>query len=261
VTIGIATLAAAILLQQIIRSGLVAAAAAASAALIDALVLAGYEGAAALVSGSFIASAGATLIAGGLAIAIFFALEALADILFRKYYLIVEVTNFDGQNNWISSPSWYSDNALVSNDTWKVNTINQYQPPGPVNSPPPGIYEPINAIDGIVTFMTAVFENDSIFFEGLGIAFSCATQNPPTTGYSLKYRVNRFADNDLGLISEVPSDLTGFYEDLRSWTVATTATTVVATSLNESININASTPALGSADNNVYRFDIEIRPQ
>lgn len=69
------------------------------------------------------------IIAGIIGIALFFAVMALADILFRQYFLTVNVFNFDAQHEW-KSLGWYSDNADISNGEWKNETIPKFAPAG-----------------------------------------------------------------------------------------------------------------------------------
>jgi hypothetical protein len=147
-----------------------------------------------------------------------------------------------------------------------------------VNQPPPGVYKPITAIDGIVTFARMTFDNDSTFLQGLGVAFSCAAERDRTKGQlctfntqsstaliisiglSLKYVIHRLSDNQLGLVNTVQSDIDSIYDGPGSWQTTISTSTVVMQRA-ESLFISAATPALGGASDQVYRFNIDIRPK
>ena len=67
------------------------------------------------------------IIAGIIGVALFFAVMALSSILFRQYYLTVNVFNFDPNNEW-NSLQWYDDNANISNGEWKTESIAKFVP-------------------------------------------------------------------------------------------------------------------------------------
>lgn len=69
------------------------------------------------------------VIAGVIGIALFLAVMWLSDILFRKYFLTVNVFNFDAKNVW-KSITWYADNAEISNDEWKTAQVAAFAPAG-----------------------------------------------------------------------------------------------------------------------------------
>ena len=98
----------------------------------------------------------------------------------------------------LTSDNAYYDSypSTVSGDTWKSQTINAYIPPGelyfqviiqrelrvshragPDNEPPPGVYAPVTAIDGVLTYASMTFENNTTFLGELGVAFNCSIAN------------------------------------------------------------------------------------
>ncbi len=127
------------------------------------------------------------IIAGIIGVALFFAVMALASIIFRQYFLTVNIFNFDPSKEW-KSLSWYSDNANISNGEWKAQLIPEFTPacksalhlhlllPEQRNNSvrpasgvsPPG-FSPVVNFENVVTYLSMAFENDSTFLQGLGI--------------------------------------------------------------------------------------------
>lgn len=147
---------------------------------------------------------------------------------------------------------------------------------GPDNKPPPGVFEPVTAIDGVLTYASMSFENNHTFLGQLGVAFNCAIANsnegtcaslsasyqahplisaPP--GFAAKYVVWPDQDNQMGMQNTVASDLGAFYNDQSVWQTSQNGTTTVSIS-GASFNIAAYSPALGGQKDGVYRYAIDI---
>ncbi|KAF4570097.1 hypothetical protein EYR36_009903 [Pleurotus pulmonarius] len=247
--------------------------------LASAAAAAGVEELAIAIPAS-VASAGGLIIAGIIGIALFFAVMALADILFRQYFLTVNVFNFDAQHEW-KSLSWYSDNADISNGEWKAETIPKFAPAG-TGVTPPG-FDPVQNLENVVTYLSMAFENDSTFLQGLGMGVLMSrdddtqgtlplphpSRTPPahtphsrpplssphTTGIAIKYVVHRFSDNDIGIqaLTSNPAgyDLKGYYNG--SWVSSNSTETTLG-----SLRITGHTPYLSGAPNQSYEYNVNI---
>ncbi|KDQ27085.1 hypothetical protein PLEOSDRAFT_1097387 [Pleurotus ostreatus PC15] len=218
--------------------------------LAEAAAAAGVEELAIAIPAS-VASAGGLIIAGIIGIALFFAVMALADILFRQYFLTVNVFNFDAQHEW-KSLGWYSDNADISNGEWKNESIPKFAPAG-TGVTPPG-FDPVENLENVVTYLSMAFENDSTFLEGLGIGV-LISRDDNTEGIAIKYVVHRFSDNDIGIqaITSDPAtyDLKGYYNG--SWVSGNSTETTLG-----ALRITGHTPYLSGAPNQSYEYNVNI---
>ncbi|KAL0956017.1 hypothetical protein HGRIS_002191 [Hohenbuehelia grisea] len=154
-----------VLIRGLITDGVAWGIQYAATQLASAAAAAGVEESALMVPAS-VATMGGLVIAGIIGVGLFFAVMALASVLFRQYFLTVNVFNFDPAHAW-NSLQWHGDNADISNGEWKNETIAKF---APVNAgvTPPG-FNPVNNLENTVTYLSIAFENDSTFLQGLGV--------------------------------------------------------------------------------------------
>ncbi|KAF4604546.1 hypothetical protein EYR40_003320 [Pleurotus pulmonarius] len=239
--------------------------------LAEAAVAAGVEELAIAIPAS-VAGAGGLIIAGIIGVALFFAVMALASIIFRQYFLTVNIFNFDPSNQW-KSLSWYSDNANISNGEWKAESIPEFTPACksalPVYSflpeqrnnfvgtasgvSPPG-FSPVENFENVVTYLSMAFENDSTFLQGLGIGI-LMSRDDGTEGLGIKYVIHRFSDNDIGIqaITSNPSgyDLRGYYKG--GWVESHSTQTTLG-----GLQITGHTPYRSGAPHQSYEYNVNI---
>lgn len=70
------------------------------------------------------------LVASVLAVGLFLAVIALASIIFRQYFLTINVFNFDANHAW-TNVAWYDGtNGEIANDEWKELEVGKFVPAG-----------------------------------------------------------------------------------------------------------------------------------
>ncbi|ESK82695.1 pyk10-binding protein 1 [Moniliophthora roreri MCA 2997] len=253
ITIGasLVALTFATLVQPVISEGATWGLRYAASQLASAAASAGITSLAELVPAS-VASAGGLAIIGIIGIALFLAVIWLADIIFRQYYLTVNVFNFDPDHAW-NSITWYDDNAVISNGEWKPVAIPKYSPAGD-RLYPPG-FDPPNALESVVTYLCIAFTNVNTFLEGLGIGMLMA-RDDGARGLALKYVVERLSDNEMGLqgitSNLVNFDLSNYYEG-DGWVQSNSAQTTVG-----DLTVTGYTPYLSGAPGSSYEFTVTI---
>jgi hypothetical protein len=72
------------------------------------------------------------IIAGILGVAIALGVIALSSVLFREYWLVFNIYNFDKNHAW-SSFAHYEDNSTVSNGEWKDEKIGPFVTAGTIH--------------------------------------------------------------------------------------------------------------------------------
>lgn len=240
-----------VLMRSLINDGVAWGIEFAATQLAEAAAAAGVEELALLVPAS-VASVGGLVIAGVIGIALFLAVMWLSDILFRKYFLTVNVFNFDAKNVW-KSITWYADNAEISNDEWKTAQVAAFAPAGSGVTPPG--FNPVTNLDSVVTYLAIAFTNDSTFLQGLGVGIVVG-RNDNTQGLALKYVVHRLSDNEMGLqgINGDPNsfDLKSYYNG-GSWVKSHTTQTSIG-----NLAVTGYTPYLSGAPDNAYEFMVNI---
>jgi len=212
---------------------------------------ASLEALAALIPSS-VAGAGGLIIGGVIGIALFFAVIWLSDIIFRQYFLTVNVFNFDSSSIW-KNVTWYADNAEISNDEWKDVQIAKYVPAGGQLYPPG--FSPPTALESVVTYFCIAFNNVSTFLEGLGIGMVVG-RDDNAQGLALKYILHRFGDNEIGL-QGIPGNPNSFdlpnYYNSGSWVQANSTETTVG-----SLQVTGYTPYLSGAPDQAYEFNVNV---
>lgn len=215
------------------------------------LAAAGAEEAAILVPAS-VASTGGLVIAGVIGMLVAFGLILLMNFIWKKYWLTIEVYNFDPDHDWISTDH-YDDNASISKGAWSIKTIPKF---APANSDlnPPG-FKPQTALDNVVTYLSLSFENDSTFLQGLGEGIVMA-RDDYAMGVALKYVVHRFKDNEVGLqgIESNPSsfDLSDYYNNSDWEDDQMTSTTL------GKLDLTGFTPYLNGAPGDSYKYVVNL---
>jgi len=239
-----------ILLKPLITEGLTYGIAYAATIWAQSLAAAGEESAAILVDAS-VASAGGLVISAIIGVALFFALIALASVLFRKYYLTVNIYNFDPNHAW-TAINYHGDNSEIPNGSWSNETLAKFAPAGSEVTPPG--FSPVTTLNGVVTYVSYAFDNDSTFLQGLGIAVA-VSRDDSTVGFALKYVIHRFSDNKISLSGNIASpntfDLESYYND--GWASGSSTSAQAA-----DMTITSSTPALGGASDGAYTFEVSI---
>lgn len=115
------------------------------------------------------------------AVVVFFVVSWLSSILLRKYYLTVNVYNFDPDHSW-SNITWHGDNTETSNGEWKSVELPKYEPAGMPLCDIAADYElsqvgsqllipgfQVKNLESVVTYLSICFTNVSTFLEGLGV--------------------------------------------------------------------------------------------
>jgi len=205
-----------------------------------------------------VASGGAFIVVTLISILAFFGIQFLISLVWRKYGLLISIYNFDATSAW-SNGAAYFDNAIVSGgEQYRALDLPAYAPPGSTIVPPG--FEPVQPIEGVISYSTLVFENDSTFLEGLTLGFQVnmgsSTQPPSQGGFTLKYDLPRFGNNRIGLFPR-PVDPVDYVKN-GPW-VTDKSTFVHGAGLGN-ITVSAFTDALSGASDNVYHFNVNIQP-
>ncbi|KDN34243.1 hypothetical protein RSAG8_12670, partial [Rhizoctonia solani AG-8 WAC10335] len=116
------------LIKPLISQGIEWGISYAASQLTEFLAAAGLEELAALVPAS-VASSGGLVIAGVIGILVAFGVLALLSVIFKKFWLVLNVYNFDFDYPWASAKH-YDDNAQVSNGEWQNKTIPTFKTAG-----------------------------------------------------------------------------------------------------------------------------------
>lgn len=111
---------------------------------------------------------------------------ALAGVIFRQYFLTVNIFNFDPDHTWYNAGFYDGGgNAEISNGEWKVVRVAKFVPAGMLcdllcfsEMPdlesvgglifPPG-FEPVTPLESVVTYFSISFTNKNQFLEGVGV--------------------------------------------------------------------------------------------
>ncbi|CUA77813.1 hypothetical protein RSOLAG22IIIB_12852 [Rhizoctonia solani] len=201
---------------------------------------------------SAVASIGGLVVAGILGILVSFGALALMNVIWKKYWLVLNVYNFDADHNW-SNLDHYSDNSKVSNGEWKTKVVDKFVKAGGSVTPPG--FDPVEPMDNVVTYLAMTFENDSTVLQGLGEGVLMGREDKGA-GMALKYVVHRFKDNEIGLkgIEGDPSNFSikDFYNG-GGWV---TAKSIEVQSGN--YKMTGWTPALGGDKEGVYTYEVNL---
>ncbi|KAJ4477431.1 hypothetical protein J3R30DRAFT_3291546 [Lentinula aciculospora] len=239
------------LVRPIIQTGVEMGLAAAADLLAEGLAAAGMESAAVLVPSS-VATVGGVVIAGVLGIALALGCIALASVIFKQYFLIINVYNFDIVHQW-TTVQHYEDNSVVSNGGWQDQTITHFITQGNKVSPPG--FNPVTTLDNNVTYLNVNFQNDSTFLQGLGEGI-VLNRDDAAAALAIKYVVHRSSDNEIGAEgidgNGTTYDLSGYYNN-SGWTDSTSCQTTAG-----GMNVFCYTPALGGASNETYTYEVNL---
>jgi hypothetical protein len=248
---GIIALGFVYLVRPIIQTGIEMGIALAANLLAEGLAAAGAESAAILVPAS-VASAGGLVIAGILGIALMVGCIALASVIFRQYFLVVNVYNFDPNNAW-ATVQHYDDNSVVANGDWKDATIAKFVNANSMIAPPG--FNPVKTLNNVVTYLNANFQNNSTFFQGLGEAI-VLNRGDNGAALAIKYVVHRLSDNQMAVQGIQGSgstfDISNFYNNGAWITGKNTSTTTGG------LTVNAFTPELSGNKDMTYTFEVNI---
>ncbi|KAJ4477464.1 hypothetical protein J3R30DRAFT_3703874 [Lentinula aciculospora] len=176
------------LVRPIIQTGVEMGLAAAADLLAEGLTAAGMESAAVLVPSS-VATVGGVVIAGVLGIALPLGCIALASVIFKQYFLIINVYNFDTVHQW-TTVQHYEDNSVVSNGGWQTRL-------------------------SLILLLKYI----------LGIVLN---RDDAAAALAIKYVVHRSSDNEIGAEgidrNGTTYDLSGYYNN-SGWTDSTSCQT------------------------------------
>ncbi|KAF9056733.1 hypothetical protein BDP27DRAFT_1242393 [Rhodocollybia butyracea] len=243
-----------VLMGPLITEGVAWGISFAAAWLTQAAAMAGVEALAVLIPAS-VASAGGLIIAGIIGVAVFLAVLWLSSIIFRQYFLTVNIFNFDSNHIW-STIDWYADNAEITNGEWKYVDIAKYAPAGGQIFPPG--FDPPTNLESVVTYLTIAFTNVSTFLEGLGIAMVMG-RDDYSQGFALKYDLPRFGDNYIGLMAldmnpNLFYNLPEYYNSSSGWVQANSTQTTI----DGGLQITGYTPYLSGAPDETYEFTVNV---
>ncbi|KAJ3917308.1 hypothetical protein F5877DRAFT_80051 [Lentinula edodes] len=241
----------AFLVRPIIQTGLEIGLAAAANLLAEGLAAAGLESAAVLVPAS-VATIGGVVIAGVLGVALALGCIALSSVIFKQYFLVINIYNFDTAHQW-ATVQHYQDNSVVSNGSWTDQTLAKFVLSGNKVAPPG--FDPVTTLDNVVTYLNANFQNDSTFLEGLGEAI-VLNRDDAAAALAIKYVVNRTSDNQIGAEGISGSGATydpGNYYNSGTWNTSNSCQTTAG-----SLTVNCFTPALGGASNETYTYEVNV---
>ncbi|CAE6475692.1 unnamed protein product [Rhizoctonia solani] len=199
-----------------------------------------------------VASLGGLVVAGALGMLVAFGALALMNVIWKKYWLVLNVYNFDAENKW-GNIDHHGDNSKVSNGEWTTKEIDKFVKAGGSVTPPG--FNPVKPLDNVVTYLAMTFENDSTVLQGLGEGVLMAREDKKA-GMALKYVVHRFSDNEIGLkvIEGDPSqfDIKNYYDN-DAW--------VKAQSLkveSGGYTLTGYTPELGGNKEGVYTYEVNL---
>ncbi|CAE6409412.1 unnamed protein product [Rhizoctonia solani] len=244
-------LAVTFLIQPLITEGITWGIAFAATQLVEYLAIAGAPSLAALVPAS-VATGGGLIIAGIIGIFVAFGVLALFSFIWKKFWLVMNVYNFDSTYEW-RSVNHYDDNANISNGEWKTKSIDTFKPADSVVFPPG--FKPQKPLESVVTYLAMTWENDSTFMQGLGEGVVMGRQDNQA-GVALKYIVHYWTDNEIGLnyIDGNPTsyNLSNYYNN-GSWLKA-----LSTQASSQGYTITGHTPKLGGSSDNDYYYDVSI---
>ncbi|CUA72071.1 hypothetical protein RSOLAG22IIIB_10042 [Rhizoctonia solani] len=195
---------------------------------------------------------GGLVIAGVIGVFVVFGILGLINVIFKKFWLIVNVYNFDLDRAW-TSIKYHGDNAQVSNEEWRNKTIPTFKPVDPTVFPPS--FSPPQPMESVVTSLCMTFDNINTTMQGLGVGV-LLSQGNNQIGTALKYIVHYFSDNEINLefINEHASTfgLEEWYNN-GDWVRSQSKQVESGKYL-----ITGYTPKLGGSENDDYYYDVCI---
>ncbi|EJD47691.1 hypothetical protein AURDEDRAFT_123282 [Auricularia subglabra TFB-10046 SS5] len=239
------------LVRPIIQVGVEMGIAAAANLLVEGLAAAGVESAAILVPAS-VASTGGLIIAGILGVALVLGCIALASVIFKQYFLIFNIYNFDTGHQW-TTVQHYEDNSVVSNGAWTDQSIAPFVEAGGKIAPPG--FNPVTTLNNVVTYLNVNFQNDSTVLQGLGEGI-VVNRDDAAAGLAVKYIVHRLSKNQIGAQgidgNGVNFDLGDYYNNGK-WVTAQNIQTSAG-----GYTVDCFTPALSGASDDTYTYEVNI---
>jgi hypothetical protein len=239
------------LMRPIVQVGVELGAQAAAAYLIEGLESGGLTKLAKMVPESVIAGGG-LIVAGLLGIALILGCIALSSIIFRQYFLIVNVYNFSPDHTW-STVQHYEDNGEISDGKWQDATLPLYLPKGPAIVPPE--FKPVKPLKGVVSFFNVNFQNINTIFSGLGEAIVLGREDLQAA-VAVKYVIHRMTNNAMGMDGIKGDgkdyDLANFYND-GTWVSEKSSSTTAG-----GVTVSGYTPLLSGAKDFTYTFEVSI---
>ncbi|KEP47140.1 putative transmembrane protein [Rhizoctonia solani 123E] len=248
----VTALAFATLAKSLISQGIEWGIQYAASKLAEFLTAVGAKDLAALIPTS-VESTGGLVIAGVIGVFVVFGLLALLSVIFKKFWLVLNVYNFDLDYQW-SSAKHYGDNAQPSNGEWQDRTIPTFKPADPAVFPPG--FNPRQPMESTVTALSMTFDNVKVGMQGLGEGV-LMNRDDSQAGIALKYIVRFWTDNEVGL-KFIDGDASAFdledYYNNGNWVKSQS----VQVDSGE-YSVTGYTPELSGSDNNNYYFDVSIR--
>ncbi|CUA70013.1 hypothetical protein RSOLAG22IIIB_08854 [Rhizoctonia solani] len=241
----------AILAKELILQGITWGIQYAGAKLAEFLKFVGAEELAVLVPTS-LESTGGLVIAGVIAVFVVFGLLGFMSIIFKKFYLTLNIYNFDLDHEW-SSVKHHGDNAQPTNGEWKNKNIPTFKPADSKVFPPG--FNPRKPMETAVTSLSMIFDNIKVGLQGLGVGVLMG-RGDSQAGIACKYIVKYFKDNEIGL-KFIDGDSTTF--DLEDY--YTNGTWVQSQSIQVKSGgylISGFTPQLGGSDDHNYYYYTSI---
>ncbi|CUA70014.1 hypothetical protein RSOLAG22IIIB_08856 [Rhizoctonia solani] len=244
-------LAVTFLIQPLLVQGITWGIAFAAAQFATYLAAAGAPTLAALVPAS-VATGGGLIIAGAIGIFVAFGVLALFSWIWKKFWLVINVYNFDANHEW-RSIDHYNDNGEIPSGEWLPKTIPTFKPKDSVVFPPG--FEPQQPLESVVTYLAMTWGNDSTFMQGVGQGVLMGRQDN-RAGVALKYVIHYWKDNEIGLkyIDGNPTsfNLKDFYNN-GAWVKAYSTQ-----ASSPDLTITGHTPKLGGSSENDYYYDVCI---
>ena len=184
-------------------------------------------------------------------IIIFFGILYAWDFINRKYYINVNIYNWDKKETWIIDKC-VEDNAVTSSQT-KVKDI-VLPPASPSTFTPPG-FKPLTPLEELCFYVSCTWTNDSTFLQGLGMYVRFRKDNEPNTGFMWAFDCPRFGDNKHGA-KNTPSHL-GNYSNNAKFSDSPLNFQIALTDVKKT-RVSFGLDALSGADNNTYNVLINI---
>jgi len=179
-------------------------------------------------------------------------IAVIISVVWKEYNLKFYLHNWDKNQAWTIT-DWHNDNAAVPGDGEKWRSAEIPAARGEIKMPDGTVKQA-----EVAYYTLYIFQNDSKFLKGLGVALKVVNKADSSKGFLVKYDLPRLKDNRIGLKGGLDADLTTFYNDENSWA---SGGSLKQTTTYEGLTLTMTTDYLSGASNNVYRTDVHIGVQ
>ncbi|KAI5294132.1 hypothetical protein KEM52_004637 [Ascosphaera acerosa] len=208
----------------------------------------------AAVAGEFAAAASTLVVSLAVGAGVFILTMVLMQFLKKHYEVVVEFQNYDEDSDYVVTDC-YLDNGFVSGHVPFHDQKLTHPQSMKTVSFPGGISAEVK--DKLIPNGTFVFENDSQWMQGLGVALTVKREKDGSM-FQIKYLCSWAHENNIGIAADGPGSSQFFYGDAATWAASGSYTTATEVGRDTKVAVRGTTNALSKEPNCVYTFSVVI---